>query len=197
MKKVLLLTALLLSAGIAANAQWKFGVKAGASYSGMGMDNFDSRWGFNTGVLAQYKFAESKLPLALQTEVLYSMQGSKYDIGVGGLRAKGKYDLDYINVPMMVQGYILPGLNIEIGPQFGFLVGAKNKPDDLDDIDVKDNMKTFDFSLAMGAAYELSVIPVGFYARYTLGLTDIWDNTPSSSDSGKNRVLQFGAFVKF
>ncbi|MDR0659551.1 MAG: PorT family protein [Prevotellaceae bacterium] len=143
MKKILLITALLLIAVISANAQYGFGVKTGASIFNMSIDNLDNRWGINTGILGQYKFGETAF--AMQTEVLFNIQGAAYQANFLGQNiAKGKYELMYITVPMLMRFYIIPGLNVEFGPQFGFLTSAKIKPNSGDDIKVKDDMKTFD-----------------------------------------------------
>lgn len=182
MRKVLLLSIFLFVTGVVANAQLKFGVKAGANISNVAVEKSENKVGFNTGVFAQYKFAK----FAVQPEVLFSMQGAKFD--------GGKSELNYINIPVMAQYYIIPGLAVEAGPQLGFLISAKDKVDGEDFSDVKDFMNSTDFAINFGASYELPVLPVGVFARYSLGLSDI---AKEGSDPGKNRVFQIGAFVKF
>lgn len=194
MKKVLLIAALILTAGIA-NAQLKFGVKAGANISNVGFDDTDNKVGFNTGVFGELKISK----FAVQPEVLFSMQGAKYDIGSDG---KGKIELNYISIPVMAKYYVIPGLSIEAGPQIGFLMSAKDKADGEEDFDMKDFMKKTDFSINFGVSYELPVLPVGIFARYSLGLTDLYDESKlepmeRDGDYGKNRIFQIGAFVKF
>ena len=184
MKKLLLVVTLMLTVGIVANAQLKFGVKAGANISNVAMDA-DNKVGFHAGVLGEFKIAS----FAIQPEVLYSMQGAKGD--------GGKIENDYLNIPVMAKYYFIPGLSVEAGPQVGFLMSAKMKPDDGDSRDMKDLMNKTDFAINVGASYEVPIIPAGVFVRYTLGLTDLYKNIPSGVDAGKNRVLQIGAFVKF
>ena len=68
------------------------------------------------GVLSNKK----ELVYAIQSEIFYSIQGSKAD--------NDKVSLSYINIPIMVQRYIASsGFYIETGPQLGFLLSAKEK----------------------------------------------------------------------
>ena len=50
--------------------------------------------------------------LGVQPEILFSMQGTK----------KNDYTLkmNYFNIPIMAKAYMWKGLNLELGPQFGF-----------------------------------------------------------------------------
>ncbi len=186
MKKVLFVLVLMLSAGVIANAQFKFGIKAAMNVAGVNADGTDSKIGVSAGLLGQYKFSDR---WALQVEGLYNMQG---------YNAFGESNtLSYVAVPVMVQFYIIEGLSIELGPQLGILVAAKAKDDDDGSKrDVKDHIETMEVSLATGVAYELSSVPVGFFARYTAGLTDI-NKTSGWATNLKNYGFQLGAFVKF
>ncbi|MDR0659553.1 MAG: PorT family protein [Prevotellaceae bacterium] len=187
MKKVLLVVTLMLTIGIVANAQLKFGVKAGANISNIAVDA-DNKVGFNTGVFGEFKISK----FAIQPEVLFSMQGAK--------GADTKFETSYINIPVMAKYYIIKGLSVEAGPQIGFLTSAKFKPTEGDSEDVKEIMKKTDFAINFGASYELPIIPVGVFARYSLGITDLYDKDKlgiDGGDLGKNRVFQIGAFVKF
>ncbi len=70
---------------------------------------------------------------------------------------------------------IMDGLNVEFGPQLGFLVSAKKKTEE-GKINEKekfvDNFKTFDFGLNFGAAYKVSD-ELEINARFTKGLSNI------------------------
>ncbi len=185
MRKLFLVVALMLTAGIVANAQFRFGVKAGMNISNVAADDTDNMVGFSAGILGEFKISK----FAVQPEVLYSFQGAKY--------SGGKFETSYLNIPVMAKYYITDGLSIEAGPQVGFLLSAKEKIDGEDDYDVKDFVNKTDFAINFGASYELSVIPVGFFARYSLGVTDIYKDVDAGENAGKNRVFQVGAFVKF
>ena len=92
--------------------------------------------------------------------VLYTMQGYKIK-GVDDA-----YNLDYINVPVLANVYVAPGLALKAGPQIGFLTRAK-----VDDADFKDACKSVDFSIPIGASYEISDFVIDF--RYNIGVTNI------------------------
>src|SRR5690606_26218572 len=92
--------------------------------------------------------------------------------------------------------YTIAGINIQAGPQFGFVTNAEapvaeqlgGTPTDVQD--VKDRMKSSDFTLGLGLGWDL---PFGLTidARYNLGLSNIYDNAPSpATDDARNQVFQ-------
>ena len=91
--------------------------------------------------------------------VLYSMQGADKKHG-------DALNLDYLNIPLRAKVYLAPGFSVNAGVQFGFLMRAK-----ADDVDMKDACEKFDFTIPVGASYEISNIV--FDARYNLGLTKV------------------------
>lgn len=149
------------------------GVKVGANFSNI---NDAKHMSNKTGLVAGAFVALGFNNWAIQPEVLYSQQGAKTDIG--------DFDLDYVNIPVMFKYYIVGNfLNLQVGPQFGFLTHDSFK-------DQVDN-KSFDFSGAAGAGLDL---PFGLRvdARYNFGLTDI-----SKDASGKNGVFSIALGYSF
>lgn len=188
MKKVLLAVALMLTVGIVANAQFKVGVKAGANIVGVNDSDSKMRGGITAGVLGHIKLGEK---WAIQPEVLFNMQGAKKnEAGVDQ-----KWRLNYIAVPVMAQFYVLKGLNVELGPQFGILLSSKTKFDG-STYSRKDATRNFELAIGGGAAYELPSIPIGFFGRYTFGITEISKTAQLGTDL-RNYAIQIGAFVKF
>ena len=138
----------------------ELGVKLGANFSefdkakGMSMSN---KTGFQMGGYLM-------LPLgnfALQTELLYSQQGAK-------LNSKD-INLDYVNVPLLAKFYLMPKLNLHVGPQFGFVV-----KDGLDKIYSELKAETFDISGIAGLG--LNVFGFNIEARYNFGLEKVIKN---------------------
>ncbi|WP_370898377.1 porin family protein [Chryseobacterium gossypii] len=185
-----------------------FGVKAGMNVSsltdGADLDDSKSRIGFNAGVFANIPVASS---FSVQPEVIYNDLGSKVtrETTVLGNTYKAEYsrNLGYIAVPVMFQYNALPNLYLEAGPEFGFLVSAKDKfksstngnanGSEITELD-KDDFNTFNFGIGIGAGYYF--LPnLGITARYTAGLTDIYKE--NSGDSVKNNVFQVGLAFKF
>jgi carbohydrate-selective porin OprB len=148
------------------------GIKFGANFASISdAGELDSKTGFHAGAFAAFKFNDK---IALQGEVLYSQQGAKF--------APGDFNLDYVNVPIIVKYYLIQGLNIQLGPQFGVLVN-----DNFEDVDPE----TMDISAVMGVGYDL---PFGFRidGRYNLGFTDIVKNS-----DGKNQVISIALGYSF
>ena len=193
MKKSVLLVLAIFSTSIAINAQgFSGGVKGGINLATSSYSNANMRVGINAGVLGQFKFPVSDF--AFQFEILYSAQGDK-GTGEGII---GTFASDYINIPFLLQYYAAPDFYLEFGPHIGFLTSAKLRVSEggvSESADMKNYCNTLDYGLNFGAAYELPAIPLGFFARYTLGLAKI---TKDGGNSGNNhRVIQLGAFYKF
>ena len=185
MKKLLLTAAAVFAFGFANAQETKFGVKAGlnmADWSGDDAEGIDSKIAFHVGGFAEIKLTDK---FALQPELLYSAQGGKAD--------GGTYNVDYINIPVMAKFYVVDKFSIEAGPQVGFLVSAKAKPDSGDDVDIKDELKSTDFGFNLGAGFDFTE---NFSAgiRYNLGLADVVD--VDSADI-KNSVFSLSVGYKF
>ncbi|WP_417355667.1 porin family protein [Flavobacterium sp.] len=172
-----------------------FGIKGGVNFASITGDDFDSpdsRTSFHVGVLAEFPLTEM---FSLQAEALYSGQGFESDLDgeIFGGEGKVEYQLDYINVPVLAKVYILDGLSIEAGPQFGFKVNEEIDANaNADDGDLNlDEAEDFDFGVAAGVTFET---PMGLFAtgRYTQGFTDIVNNRDV-----KNSVFQIGIGYKF
>ncbi len=189
MKKILFFICLL-GAVVTAQAQLKFGAKVGLNISNVTGDIEDtkSKVGPLFGVFAFYSVSDK---LAIQPELLYSMQGCKVDAytGDGYETEEVKLHLDYLLVPIMVKFYPITGLSLQAGPQFGFLTRAK-----FDDEDLKDDVKKFDFALNLGAGYELEN-GLGIDLRYGFGLTDA--NKEDEMGEAKNGVFSIALSYRF
>nr|WP_294934266.1 porin family protein [uncultured Flavobacterium sp.] len=192
MKKVLLILAVIFTFGYAAQAQAirtgsslagriKLGPKAGVNIATLSADDTKSLVGFHVGGFVEFMLTEK---LALQPEVLYSAQGATADEG------DAEWKLGYINIPFMVKYDVFKGLNLEAGPQMGFLISAEDEAGN----DIKDSFESTDFGFNLGLGYSL---PMGLMlsGRYTIGLSDVVkDNT---TDSVKNGVIQASVGYKF
>lgn len=153
------------------------GIKLGANF--VNLDDatglkFKNKTGLQVGAFAAIGFNK----WAIQPEILYSQQGAKTDLG--------SFDLDYVNVPVILKYYIVGNLlNIQVGPQFGFLTHQSLK----DQIDAKD----VDVSGAAGAGLDL---PFGLRvdARYNFGFSDVYDY---NGEKGKNGVFSIAIGYSF
>ncbi|HEY5750680.1 MAG TPA: porin family protein [Chryseolinea sp.] len=186
MKKLIIVFALVAaSVGAYAQASVAIGIKGGVNFAKLDgstsvKSNFDSRTGYHFGAFTLFKFSK----IGIQPEVLFSQQGSKVKTDFGSFDG----NFSYINIPVIVKLYTVAGINLQVGPQFGFLSRAE-----IDDTDVKDSFKKSDISLALGAGWD---IPFGITidARYNLGLTEI-DDSPAYANI-KNQVWQVSVGYK-
>ena len=118
--------------------------------------------------------------LSVSAGAMYSMQGAKKS----GETAK----LDYINVPVMANVYVVKGLAVKLGLQPGFKVNSK-----VDVLGVSANIpgaKSVDLSLPVGLSYEYKNFVLD--GRYNFGLTKV-----NEIGDRKNSVFQITAGYKF
>ena len=193
MKKVLTLIAAAILC-MSASAQVQFGAKVGFD-----MTNFwgeDAEHGmkpsYQAGLMMEYKFSPK---FAIAPEVVFASQGGKFkaiDMNLFGLDVSKTvtYNTNYINVPLMLKFYATLDFSVDFGPQVGFNVYSKASVEDMDAIDLKEITKSVDFGLGLGGTYNLTENAF-IQARYTLGLTKVFDVDGSNEKNG-NIQLAFG-----
>jgi len=191
MKKIIL-SVVFAGASVYAFAQeFAVGIKGGPNFANINTEqsvgaNYENRTGFHLGGFALIRGEK----IGFQPEVLFSQQGST-------ITYSGKPDLksnfSYVNVPLVVKLYTIAGINLQVGPQFGFLTSAK-----VNDEELQDELKKTDVSLALGVGWDL---PFGLTldGRYNWGLSDINENFQGSGapvGDIKNQVWQFSLGYK-
>lgn len=185
MKKLLVLVFVLSSVGATyAQVQVALGLKAGANISKFDDADADNLTSFHAGAFGLFKFTK----IGIQPEILFSQQGSTFE------EAGEKFDFEtaYVTIPVMVKLYLIGGLNLQAGPQFGFLTKADLEGQG----DVKDKMKGSDLSANVGLGWDL---PFGLTldARYNIGLSDLNDDEDTFGDASfKSRVIQLSVGYK-
>lgn len=199
--KLVLAMCVILVAGQQAHSQAEFavGIKAGPNFSTIDTKtsagtNYQNRTGFHGGAFFLVKAAK----IGIQPEILFSQQGSKVEINSQDFES----NFSYVNIPVILKLYTLAGINIQAGPQFGFVTNAEApiqdqlNPGSYEVADVKDKMKSSDFTVALGLGWDL---PFGLTldARYNLGLSKIYDDAPAyQTGDAKNQVFQFSLGYK-
>jgi hypothetical protein len=174
----------------------KIGVKGGVNFSNLNTDNVadeHTKVGFNLGLFAKLPVSET---FAIQPEILYSNKGSKlkYDNFVQG-EGEYRFNLNYLELPVLAVVNIGPYFNIHAGPYVAFLSSSniKDMNDDgtiqgIKDVDVK-NFNRFDYGLAAGIGADLNGFMVG--ARYNYGLNEVGKSgslTGQLTNNAKNSV---------
>lgn len=179
-------------------AQVAIGIKGGPNFATIDTkssagENYKNRAGFHGGAFVLIKAAK----IGIQPEVIFSQQGSKVEINSQNFES----NFSYLNIPIILKLYTVAGINLQAGPQFGFITSAKTPIQDQFGgtyrvEDVKDKMKSSDFTLGLGLGWDL---PFGLTldARYNLGLSKIYDDAPANqSNDAKNQVFQFSLGYK-
>lgn len=214
MKKYVLLVATTLIFGTSTMIAQdvKLGAKAGVNFaklSGEAVEDADGRTGFHVGFLAEIPLSER---FAIQPELVYSQQGLQSKETFDGTEFETKVKLDYLNVPVMAKFYLIDGLSIEAGPQFGFNINAKQELEvtggDTDgdfeitgEDDIKDEVSGFDLGIGGGLAYQLDN-GLFFQGRYIYGLSNVPEDVDDAQgedveDDLVNSVLSLSVGFKF
>ncbi|EDP97070.1 porin family protein [Kordia algicida OT-1] len=190
MKKLFLTIGIILLAFQAGNAQdvakktANIGIKGGYNLAAVSFDGdaeTGDRSGFHLGFYGESFLNEN---IALQIEVLYSQQGYEIEANGGTFTQK----LDYINLPLMLKGYLGDNFFLEVGPQVGVAISHKEEFDsnfNLFDTTQEFEPNSFDYGVNFGAGFKTNS-GISLSARYHLGLGDIYDD-----GSPKNRVWMF------
>ena len=212
MKKLILLAVVVMMATVSVNAQRTF-VKpmVGATFSKLtSVDDSKFKVGAVGGMEVGYYVSD---PFAVSAGLLVSLQGCaiKDNEFFKDLRTT----MTYLNIPILANYYIAPGLAIKAGIQPGFLLGQKTKGSariDLydnrlyndiqwEDIDYSetDGLRKLDISIPIGLSYEISDFVID--ARYNLGVTEIIDDHGLLDDYDKSKnsvfMLTLGYKISF
>ena len=172
---VLLTAAMMLFAvsAYAGDGKMMLGIKAGldmANLTGDDVSDTSIKMGAVGGAFMCYKVTDL---VAIQPEVLFAMKGAKWD----SAGYEVNYKINYIEIPVLLkvllptEGKIKPALYA--GPAIGILMSSKASNGE--EVDMKDETKSTNFSLVAGAAlgYQLEKGAIFAEARYDVGLATI------------------------
>ena len=188
MKKLIVMAVVALMATVSANAQQMF-IKpmVGGTLATLTGDTEGNK--MKLGLVAGAEFGYNINDMfAVTAGALVSLQGSKFDDN--SYQKDITTNLTYLNIPILANVYIAPGLAIKAGVQPGFLLSRKTKLDELVGSGTwtsvehtsTDGLKKVDFSIPLGLSYEISDFVID--ARYNLGLTNINDTDSYKSKNG-------------
>lgn len=166
----------------------RFGIKAGINLANVTIKSSGLAISPST-LVAPVAGVYATLPVGIggfqiQPELLYSGQGYKID-GTGG----GKGNSNYFLVPILAKYSVMSsGFALYAGPQFGYLISAKETPTGGVSVDVKDGYKSTDISGVAGVEYNFP-FKLNLSARYQFGLTNV------SKESGTDASLKNKSFT--
>jgi len=231
MKKTLLSLAFALSGSLSAMAQQQVGTfsiipRIGVSIANMTQNEFVYDIGnaetstmkskYKTGLLLGADFEYQFHPvLSASLGAYYSSQGcrySNYNIGDEDTGEYSGYDnhhtnVQYLNVPLMLNAYVAEGFSLKVGVQMGFLLDSESEYDETPFTIKKDGTREHGETktVALDASYRKTdiSIPVGFAyeymnvvldARYNISLTKLSDVDVVKS---KNSVFTVSVGYRF
>ena len=166
--------------------------KVGLNIANLAKTDGDPRFGVAVGAELEYQLTDI---FSLSAGALYSMQGNKTTGTALGSTATLTQKLDYVNIPVLANVYVVRGLAVKVGVQPAFKVSSKlsgsvttplGGGSDATDI----NANTFDLSIPVGVSYELANFVLD--ARYNFGVTKIRENMDPT-----NSVFQITLGYKF
>jgi|GEM_PF-503974 len=173
-------------------AQVSIGIKAGGALSGHTIEGVTQGEGEYKPTYLGAIFVSVPLSdkFSLQPEVLYINKGIQS--GIPGFIQRN--NLHYVNIPIMLQYYVLDKLVVELGPEFGYLLSAgdnsgfviTNTPS-FDD-QLLASYRDLDIALNLGVGYALSD-RWSVNVRYNFGLYDISDDFTFSFGGQDEPVL--------
>lgn len=150
-------------------------------------DDVDARIGLAAG--AEFEYGVTDM-IGVSAGLVYSMQGYKFSEGNVDTTVK----LDYLNVPILANVYVAPGLAVKLGVQPGFKLSSKVKMEgsgtSIEGESDDDGVKGFDLAIPVGVSYQYQNIVLD--ARYNWGVTKVFDDGDS-----KNSVFQITLGYKF
>ena len=147
MRKLIFVLFVFAMGSVSIKAQMEAGIKGGlnlsdlqvfASGNSIGNEAFRTRPSYHIGTFVNSPFSDH---FGIQVEVLFSNKGFKYETdSIGTLNAS----LNYLNYPALF--YYRPSklIDIEFGPEFGYLVSGE------------DLVKSFDMGIDVGLRFHFS-----------------------------------------
>ncbi|MFT3825396.1 MAG: porin family protein [Chitinophagaceae bacterium] len=175
----------------------KIGIKAGVNLSNLYVDDVkdeNMKVGYNFGLYAKLPVAKG---FSIQPELLYTSKGSKlaYDNAFG--TGEYRFNLNYIEVPVLAVLNLTPNFNLQLGGYASYLTSAniKNLDKDKDEISDVASLKTenfnrFDYGLVGGLGVDIQNFTIG--ARYNYGLREVGKSgsiAGQATNNSKNSVI--------
>lgn len=171
-----------------------YGFKGGLNFSNLYTDTVDDNnvlTGFNAGLYAKFPITNS---IAIQPEISYTTKGAELVYNNAIVQGTAKFNVNYIEVPVLLVANITENFNVHVGPYAAYMVSGKTTNDsnfsssqrELD----TDDFNKFDAGISGGVGIDLDA--VNFGVRYNYGLTKIGKDDSSSnfiSSDAKNSVL--------
>lgn len=183
----------------------QFGIKGGLNFSNMYTEDVNDNnvlTSFNGGLYASIPLTSF---MAIQPELLYSRKGSELVYDNFLAEGTAKFNLNYLELPLLLKLNVAKNFNIHAGPYVAYLLNANvtNETDNgtfnfEENLDNEDFNK-FDYGLSAGFGFDFDSIGIG--ARYNYGLQTVgkerdFGGTSYNFPDGKNSNISVYVALK-
>lgn len=169
------------------SSEWKMtpkiGVKAGANFSNLYIDNANDehmKAGLNLGLFAKLPVSKG---VSIQPEILYSSKGAKASYTNPLIGGDYRFNLNYLEVPVLAVFNLGKNFNLHAGGYAAYLTSANVKAEDngssneeLVSFD-ENQFNRFDYGLVGGLGFDVKNLTIG--ARYNYGLNQVGEKNGS------------------
>ena len=181
-------------------AQPAFGVKAGMNINNVNTTDLPdfissvetmSTVSYHVGLYVQFELNEK---FSIKPEMQFTQRGYATEYN-----EKVRTNINYLEVPVLVVYTPVKLVSVELGPNVGFKISSKTKPDEFDGI----SFEAIDFGLSAGLKFNI-LDKVSLVGRYYHGFTSIAALYLSDTGNGSfdeksktfNRSFQIGLGYK-
>lgn len=199
LRKYLAMIAFFTLPSFAAQAQidFKLGIKGGVNFANLSSSETNSNkvlTGINFGVFARLPISQS---FALQPEMYFTSKGSQQTYQNAFTEGTAKFELNYIEIPVLLIYDLTNNFNLQIGPYASYLVSSNVKNVSDINFNFEDNIASGDFNkfdTGIVAGFGFDMKSIGFGIRYNLGLVTVgkektYLGTKYVFPDGKNGVI--------
>lgn len=187
-------------------SEYKLGFKGGVNFTNVGTTtgvSNKSLTGVHFGLFAKLPITNS---FAVQPELYFTTKGGELTYQNVVVDGTAKFNLNYIEVPVLAVFKIFPGFNFQVGPYASYLVSSKVKNVNEVSFNFEDNIQSGDFNkfdTGVMAGFGIDVNSVEIGVRYNFGLLKVGkDKTylgtnyifPDGKNSAINAYVSYSIF---
>ena len=187
-------------------SEYKLGFKGGINFTNVGTTTGvtnKSLTGVHFGLFAKLPITNS---FAVQPELYFTTKGGELTYQNVVVDGTAKFNLNYIEVPVLAVFKIFSGFNFQVGPYASYLVSSKVKNVNEVSFNFEDNIQSGDFNkfdTGLMAGFGIDVKSVEIGVRYNFGLLKVGkDKTylgtnyifPDGKNSAINAYVSYSIF---
>lgn len=187
-------------------SEYKLGFKGGINFTNVGTTtgvSNKSLTGVHFGLFAKLPITNS---FAVQPELYFTTKGGELTYQNVVVDGTAKFNLNYIEIPVLAVFKIFPGFNFQVGPYASYLVSSKVKNVNEVSFNFEDNIQSGDFNkfdTGLMAGFGIDVKSVEIGVRYNFGLLKVGkDKTylgtnyifPDGKNSAINAYVSYSIF---